>query len=245
MKRSLAPLAIAASLLACLLSGCSHTTLTDRERTEVVTRYRNAPYELAQSLWVTSFFRDDSRRLLLRVPPAEDVLLVTPKGEPILPGPVEGVIPAGTKVTVLRVTFPGGWEEVSRALVTPRDRMWLELTVEGKPSTQIYVLVLPPDLRNGQAVLSYVSTFLSEQQVAKEVAALSPADRHAVETKELAVGLTPRGLELAFGKPLRRDIHGDGTVRVEEWTWKSDTTQRIAHLKDGLVERVETKPLTP
>jgi hypothetical protein len=241
MKRSLA-LSVVCALL---LSACSHTQLTDRERQEIVNRYRLSPYELAQSLWVTPFFRDDSKRLLLRVPPAEDILLVTPKGEPILPGPPEGVLPAGTKVVATRVTFPGGWEDVSRALVTPRDRMWLELTVEGKPAGITYVLVLPPDLKNGPSVLHYVSSFLSEQQVAREVARLSPADQHAITTKELAAGTSARGLELAFGEPLRREIHGDGTTRLEDWTWRSDTMNRVAHLKDGVVESVETKALAP
>ncbi len=206
---------------------------------QVDLRYRNMSFELAQSMFIVPFFDDDSRRLLLRVPPNEEILLETPKGAPILPGAVEGVLPAGTHVTVSKVSFWGGWTQLTRPIVTPRDRPWVEMTVAGHPAQPAFVLVLPPNLASSDAFFEKAAALLTDKPVDQEVASLPAADQEAVRTKKLVPGISARGLELAFGPPLRKDIHGDDTTRLEDWTWRSETMVRTAHLKDGVVASVD------
>lgn len=207
---------------------------------QVNLRYQNVTFELAQSLWVGPFFRDDSRRLLSRAPPGEDVLLQTPEGKPIPPGPATGVLPAGTKMTVLKVSFPTTWDKVTRPLLTPRDQPWVELAVNGKAGADA-ILLLPPGLSSLDAVFEEVSHYLSEKPVADEVATLPPADQHAISTRELAAGISQRAVELTLGMPNFRHVYGDGTSRIEDWTWYSDTTIRTVHLKNGVVDSFEVK----
>lgn len=223
-----------------LASACATTQLSPRDRLHVELRFTNQPRELASSMFVAPFFRDDSRRLLSRQPPDELELLVTPRGKPVLPGEALELLPAGTRVTVVSVGFPTAWEAFSRPLMTPRDRPWVELAVEGRPVSPAYVLVLRPDVASEEEVAAELDKLLTRDDVAAEVLTLPAADQRAVRTRELAPGLTRRGLELAFGTPNLRRIYGDGVGVAEEWIWKSDLdVRRTAFLRDGVVLRVE------
>jgi hypothetical protein len=227
---------------------CAHDPLSKHDEIQVSLRYQGTTYELTQSLWITPFFHDGGRRLLLRSPPDEQVLLESPGGEPILPGAVEGVLPAGTKISVLRVSFPEeGWNRVTRPIIAPRDRPWLEFGLAGKSRCDnmppCYVFVLPPDLKSQDAVFARVSEVLTDKPIDQEVAALPAADQHAVFTRQLGPGISPRGLELAFGPPLIRNIHGSETERLEDWTWQSEKKARVAHLKNGVVVSTEEQVL--
>jgi hypothetical protein len=229
-----------ALLIAFPFAACSHVQLSEREQMQVNLRYQNVTFQLAQSMWVGPFFRDDSRRLLSRMPPGEDVLLQTPEGKPIAPGPATGVLPAGTKMTVLRVSFPTSWDKVTRPILTPRDQPWVELAVNGKAGADA-ILLLSPGLPTLETVFEEVSHYLSEKPVQEEVAALPPADQRAVETKELAAGISQRAVELAFGMPNFRHVYGEGASRIEDWTWYTDTTIRSVHLKDGVLDSFDVK----
>lgn len=236
LSRSLLPI----SALALLLGACAHGPVATRERTHLELRYTNASRQLATSLYAMAFFRDASRRLLAEEPPEEVVLLATPRGQTIPPGELQEILPAGTRVTVLRILFPSGWSAVQRPLLTPTDRIWVELAVEGRPVPPAFVLVLPPDATTEAAVVAEIDRLLSTDKLAQEIAGLSETDRAVIATKTLREGATLRALELAFRKPNLRKIHGDGTTVVEEWTWRGATGHRTAFLRDGVVERIAT-----
>lgn len=229
----------ASLVLAAALAACAHTAVPERERLHVALGYSNAPRQLATSVWVAPFFRDASRWLLTLDPPAETALLVTPRGEPILPGPALEVLPAGTKVRVVAVGFPTAWEAFSRPLLTPRDRVWVELALDGRPTAPSYVFVLPPAFESGEAVAAAIDGLLTRDDLATEVAALPRADWTLVQSKRLATGVSSRALALAFGKPLMRRVYGDGIGMIEEWVWASDAARRTAFLRDGVVTRVD------
>lgn len=227
-------------LLSLLLTGCVTTSMPEREQLHAQLHWTNQTRELAASVWVAPFFRDESRRLLTLDPPAEVELLVTPEGQPIAPGAALEVLPAGTRVTVLAVDFPTRWQVVTRPLMTPRDQPWLQVAVDGRDPATPYVVVLPPGMVTAEETKKLIDRWLALPGVAQEVAALSEIDRRMVATKTLAVGASRRGLELAFGPPNTRKVHGEGESVIEAWTWVSDLgVKRTAHLRDAVVERVE------
>ena len=234
------PMSLRSASLLLLLCSCATTSMSSRERLHVELRWKGEARELATSVWVAPFFRDDSRRLLTLDHPDEVELLVTPKGETIPPGEAIEVLPAGTRVTVLRVGFPTGYEAVTRPLMTPRDQPWLELAVEGRPSDQPYVVVLPPEMTSDEEVTKQIEKWLARPGLAQEVSALPEIDRRVIATKQLEPGASRRALELAFGTPNTRKVFGEGESVAETWTWVSDLGQRrTAHVKDGVVARVE------
>lgn len=233
------PLVLALAAAAC----ATPTVLSSYQRSQVELRYKGQPRELKSSMYVAPFFRDASRRLLSLDPPGEVELLVTPEGKPIPPGDALEVLPAGTRVTVLDVAFPTRWSTLTRPLMTPRDRPWLELAVEGRPTSPAYVIPLRPDVKSDDDVAAELDKILSKEDVAARVKALPPPDQLAVRTKQLAVGLSTQALELAFGTPALRKIYGQGSSVAEDWTWKSDAgVVRSAHVKDGQVVSVELPP---
>jgi hypothetical protein len=229
-----------------LLAACATTPLPDRDRLHAELRYTNQPRELKASMFVAPFFRDDSRRLLSLQPPAELELLVTPKGERISPGDPLEILPAGTRVTVVEVGIPTRWKAFARPLMTPADRPWIELAVEGRPVSPSFVLVLRPDLQTEDELAQELDKLLTTDDVASDVRALPAADQLAVRTKQLAPGLTARGLELAFGTPILKKIFGEGSSVAEDWTWKSDANlRRVAHLREGVVVTVDEPSAKP
>jgi hypothetical protein len=230
----------AASLLL-VLTACATTQVPARDRMHVDLRYTNEVRQLRASVLVTPFFRDASRRLLLQQPPEETELLVTGRGAPISPGPVQEVLPAGTRMRVLKVRFPTGWESFTRPLMTPRERTWVELTVEGRGIDVAYTIAMRPDLKSEDEVVAEMDKWLTIDDVAAEVAQLPEADRKAVETRTASAGIHQRALELAFGPPLVRRIQGEGASVTEEWVWRSDLgTQHVASVVDGVVRSYET-----
>jgi hypothetical protein len=55
-----------------------------------------------------------------------------------------------------------------------------------------------------------------------------------------------RAVELAWGRPNLRDVRGDGTDVVEDWTWRSDAgVRRVVHFRAGLSTGLETLAATP
>jgi len=241
----MSPPRIVVPFLLLAAAGCASTRVSSRDRMQVQLSVVGEPRQLAMSLYVAPFFRDGSRRLLSAEPPEETELLVTPRNEPIDPGPVQEILPAGTPVRVTAVEFPTAWNSFWRPLMTPRDRVWLELAVAGRPLPPVFVVMLPPDPASGDDVTKAMERVLTAKDVSHEVGAMSEADKRAVATKKLEAGLTLRAIELALGPPNLRKIHGDGTSVAEEWTWTGNAGPRTAYLKDGVVERVELPAKAP
>lgn len=227
-------------LLAMVAGACATTPIPSRDQMHVELRYTNQPRQLRASMIVAPFFRDDSRRLLTSQPPDETELLVTPRGKAIAPGDALEILPAGTRVTVMSVSFATRWQSFARPVMTPRERTWVELAVAGRPTQPAFVLALRPDLKTEDEVIAEVERWLTKDDVAAELAALPEADRQLVATRTPAPGVSKRALELAFGEPNRRDVRGEDTSVLEEWMWRSDAgVKRVASLKDGALTKFE------
>lgn len=238
---TLPPLLLSLALLSSAAAGCATTPVSGRERDQVNLGLVNQVRQLTQSMLVTPFFRDATRRLLLTQPPDEVELVINPRGGRKSPGAVVEVLPAGTAVRILSVDYPTWWTSLTRQLITPSERPWLELAVEGRPVEPSYVVALRPNLAGADESFDEILRFLTPDDVAAEVARLSEADRNAVRTRTLAEGLTMRAVELAFGRPNLREVRGDGTDVVEDWTYRSDAgVRRLVHFRGGVAAALET-----
>jgi hypothetical protein len=230
------------ALLACLATvACATTTVHGRDRDQVNAALAGQVRQLSQSMLVTPFFRDAARRLLLTQPPDAVELVINPGGGRKAPGEVLEVLPAGTRVRVMSVDYPTWWTAFTRQLITPSERPWLELVVEGRPPSPVYVFALRPNLQSADESFEEILRFVTPEDVAAEVGRLPGTEQHAVQTRELATGLSMRAVELAWGRPNLRDVRGDGTDVVEDWTWRSDAgVRRVVHFRAGLVTGLET-----
>jgi len=227
-----------------LSTACATTAVPRRDRTHVNLALTNQSRQLAQSMLVAPFFRDATRRLLLTQPPEEVELVVNPRGGRKSPGDLLEVLPAGTPVRILTVDYPTPWVALTRQLITPSERPWLEMAVDGRPVEPAYVVALRPDLKTADESFDEILKFLTPDDVAAEVAALDEAGREAVRTRELGPGLAMRTVELAWGRPNLRDVRGDGQDVVESWTWTSDAgVRRTVRFKGGISTGVETVPM--
>lgn len=236
-------LLLAPMVLALSASCASYTSLAPEEMSRIdreLTREQQVWY-LKQSFYVTPFFGDGTRRLLTAVPPEEVRLLNDTTGQPIPPGPVEKILPAGTPVRIQDVEFPTALVVTGRLLYTPRTQPWVSLTAENEPADSPLTLVLRPQIKSEAEFLAELEQALSPTPMKDRLEAFSQPVQGAIREKRALVEMPAEALEMAWGSPERIQVTypkaGEGGTREEVWTWPGG--RRRAELVDGRVTRLE------
>jgi len=236
VKRLLAPL-----LLLALAAGCaSQTKLSAEARSSLQRDLTTGPAAvryLKASSYVTPFFGDASKRLLTPYPPDEVRLLNDTKGQPINPGAIQTLVPAGTPVRVLQVEFPTAWAIAERVLYSPRTQPWVYLQVEGAPAGPPLILVLPPQLDAPEDVRAELDRHLLVQNPAARLGKFPARFQEALKQKRVLEGMPEAALELSWGAPesIRRTLEGPRTN--QEWVYPGG--KRRVFLTDGVVTRID------
>ncbi len=223
-----------------LASGCAtYTRLPQEDRLSLQRDLTGKHSEkfLRLSYYVTPFFGDASKRLLTPVPPEQVRLLNQPSGTPINPGPVEKILPAGTRVRILKVEFPTAWVTAERILYTPRTQPWIYLEAAGSAEILPLILVLRPGIDSNEEFVAELERYLSNLDPAPILARWSETVRQAVRTKTAIVDMPAEALEMAWGYPDLKRISFFDSVKNEQWTYPDG--QRVAFLADGRVARLE------
>ncbi len=225
-------------LLSVLATACvSQTKLSAEDRTALQHDLTTGPAAvryLKTSSFITPFFGDASKRLLTPYPPEEVRLLNDTKGNPINPGPVQALVPAGTTVRVTKVEFPTSWAMAERVLYSPRTQPWVYLDVEGAPGSPV-ILVLRPGLDKKEDLLAELDRHLPPQE--PRLAKLSARFQEAIKQKRVLENMPEAAVEMSWGFPesIRRTLEGQ---RVnQEWIYPGG--KRRVFLTDGVVSRVE------
>jgi hypothetical protein len=231
-----------------LATGCaSQTQLSAEDRTKLQQDLSTGPGAvryLKASSYITPFFGDASKRLLTPYPPEEVRLLNDTKGNPINPGPVQALAPAGTKVRVLKVEFPTAWVMAERVLYSPRTQPWVYLEVEGVRAGPPVILVLPPMIKSKEDFRAEVDRHLLDQDPAPRLAKFQPRFQEALKQKKVLENMPEAAVEMSWGSPesIRRTLEGQQVK--QEWVYPG--SKRRVFITDGLVTRVEegTPPAT-
>lgn len=229
-----------AILVAALGVGCaSHTALAPEDRSALKNTLTGPEAEkyLRQSLHVTPFFGDASRRLVTPYAPDEVRMLDDTSGKPINPGPVQATLPAGTRARILDVEFPTAWVVAERVLYTPRTHPWVYLSVEGAPPGPPLVLVLPRPFKTPEEFRAELERYVSHRDLGPTLAGFNEPVREAIRQKKAVIGMPAEALEMALGTPERIIRNVEGGTRTEEWIYPGG--RRRVFLLEGRVERVE------
>jgi hypothetical protein len=225
-------------------AGCaSHTRLSGEDRLKLQSTLTTGPGAkryLRASSYLTPFFGDASKRLLTPYPPEEVRLLNDTKGNPINPGPVQALLPAGTPVRLLKVEFPTAWVVAERILYSPRTQPWVYLEVEGAPPGPPVVLVLPPDSSSREDFLAELDRHLLEHDPAPRLERLQARYQEAIRQKQVLEYMPAAAVEMSWGlsESIRRTL--EGTLVHEEWVYPGG--KRRVFITDGQVTRVEEGP---
>lgn len=226
-------------LIAALGVGCaSYTQLAPEERSALQRTLTGpeADKYLRQSLNVTPFFGDASKRLVTPYAPEEVRMLDDTQGNPINPGPVQAVLPAGTRARILEVEFPTAQVAMGRVLYTPRTFPWVTLAVEGAPPGPPLVLVLPRPFKTPEDFRAELERYLTDRNLGPTLAGFSEPVREAIRQKKVINAMPADAVEMALGSPERILRNVEGGMRQEEWIYPAG---RHVFLLDGRVERVE------
>jgi hypothetical protein len=173
-------------------------------------------------------------RAHLDAAPATTFLLAGPLQEqrPTWPGRSEGIIPAGTPVTLLDVVFPGERPLLERPVGTPRDEVWVKLQL---PGGTVAILPLPDTARSEQDFWGALGQWVTRFDPGLQTASWNDAVVEAVRTRRLVVEMPDDAVLAAWGPPLRREVRFEAGARRESWVWSGPG--RSAELLDGkLVE---------
>jgi hypothetical protein len=222
------------------VSCASYTAIPpqDRATLERDLTGRHSDKFLRLSFYVTPFFGDASKKLLTAAPPEEVRLLGQPSGEPINPGPIQKILPAGTRVRILKVEFPTSWVVTERVLYTPRTQPWVYLQTMEKTEELPLILVLRPQIRSNEEFLAELERSLSDTDPAPILSRWSGLVREAVRTKNAVLNMPADALEMAWGYPERKRISFADSVKNEQWVYPGQ--RRTAYLTDGRVAKLET-----
>jgi hypothetical protein len=232
------PLLLVLVVSAATTAGCaSFTQLAPQERSAIERELTGPESQkfLKLSYYVTPFFGDASKKLLTHVPPEEVRLLNHPNGEPVNPGPVQKVLPAGRRVRITKVEFPTSWAVTERVLYTPRSQPWIYLEVADEPRTHPFILVLRSKIQSQDEFLAEVGRFLSDRDPQPLLEGFSDSVREGIRKKAAVTDMPAEALEMAWGYPELKRI--DAPNRKEMWVYPG--RRRIAYLVDGRLERTE------
>lgn len=214
--------------VAILAAGCaSHTVIPDDDRVRLERTLPGKTFYLRNAMYVGPFWSDEGKLFLTDIVPDEITWVVNPAGLPIEPGAPTAVIPAGTRVRVLGLELPTGFNVATRNPFVPRYNPWLLLEVEGRPRSPAAVMVLRSDLKSQAEFLAEIDRFLSQDDLEPMLARLPPAMRRAVNEKRLIEGMTIDLVAMAWGWPEQRQIAPSPDGRREEWTWPSGRRKAV------------------
>jgi hypothetical protein len=209
-----------------LLAGCAGRTSMSLEQRQAVLREVRS----SQPRWLAI----SSVRVHLDASPATTFLLGGPleEQEPRWPGRSEGILPAGTPVQLLDVSFPGAEARALRPEGTPRDQVWVRLGLPGGTSA---LLPLPDRARSPQEFWGALGQWVSRLDPALQTAGWNDAVIEAVRTRHTVIEMPAAAVVAAWGPPSRKEQRFEAGGRRETWTWPGGA--RKAELLDGqLVE---------
>ncbi len=234
------------------LAGCStvYTQLAPEDRSALERQLagKESVKNLRVSVYVTPFFGDESKKLLTPLPPEEVHLITQPNGDPVNPGKVEKVLPAGTRVRIRSVAFPTAYAVTERILYTPRHMTWVYLAVEGESDARPFVLCLRPTAKTQAEFLADIGRFLTDDEPSRLLGEYTESVKSAIREKTALVDMPGTALEMAWGYPEKKKKWFEDTNQNEEWSYPGG--KRMAYLTNGRVTRVvavatTASPATP
>ncbi len=228
MRRALATLALA-TLAAC----APRAVIPDAERERVTRELQGERRWLRVAAYAGPLWGDRSRVFVTDAMPDEVDLVETTGGAAVPPPAAERILAPGTAVRVREIEFPTGWIIAQRVVMSPRYHPWVILDVPG--DARPHVLVLSQTAATLDDVRAEVDRLLSSDDPSSLFAALPQEHRDAILKRELAEGMSPRAIEMAWGLPERKKI--DRPTNHEEWIWPG--AKRKAILQDERLARWE------
>jgi hypothetical protein len=213
------------ALLGLFFAACAgNSALPESDRVAIQQDLQSHARYLKTSMRVTPFFQDDGKWLLADRALDELDLIDGTDGQPISPGAPLGILPAGTRLRVERVEFPTALVMAERVIYSPRYNPWVYLVPADAGGTESalshgkpFILVLPPQLKTKEDVFAEIDRFLSREDLRPDLKQLTPQIQEAIVQKNLAPGMAPEQVQMAWGYP--EHIHIDETQKSQVWTW--------------------------
>jgi hypothetical protein len=190
------------------------------------------------SYFVTPFFGDETKQLLSPVNPAWLHLLEDLDGNPVPPGDIEDLLPAGTLVRILKVEFPNAAAINQRVMYSPRTRPWVYVATQH--SSKPLVLVLKNTFESPDDFQAELNRYLTPLNPSSQIEEFSADEQTAIRTKEALLGIGAQALEMALGYPETKTLVFEGNQKTETWIWGGG--KKALTLREGRVVSLQSSP---
>lgn len=204
-------------------------------------------YWLTTSMYAGPFY-EDSDLMLIDYRPLNSIDdAKTPDGRIIYPPSAELIIPAGTLVQILKISYPNAQEAQKRPLYSPKDHIWVYLRI-AKERGQVsvffekdHILVVPKKVKSKEALKTFLNSLMSKKDPHTWILGARNYIQEGIWLKKPVIGMNKRDLKAALGPPEKIEPQTNDGEEGSFELWRYP--HYFIMLKDGQV--IKVKNLAP
>jgi hypothetical protein len=211
------------ALFLLFINGIFLSCVTLEKKTVQANSAKSVQYWLTTSMYSGRFY-DNPELNLIDYRPFDAINEVeTVDGYILYPPKPERMIPAGTLVNIVKISYPD--KKLKRPIFSPQNNIWVYLQIgreRGEVSIffdKIHVLVLPENITNDGQVRGYLSRLLSKENPNVWILPLPSHMQDAIFTKRPMIGMNKTQLEATLGPPNKMQWQKKTNFQEEKEMW--------------------------
>jgi hypothetical protein len=182
-------------------------------------------YWLTISLYSGPFFDDDKLALLDYRPFSAIDDAVTNDGHIFYPPKSSKIIPAGTLIKIVNISYPDDKTMQKRPIYSPRNNIWVYVKVakeRGRVSLfheQTHVMVIPKTITDESQLKGYLSRFLSNKDPNRWILQLESHIQDGIFNKRPIIGMKKEQVIAALGPALKKQFQKEQDFEPAQDIW--------------------------
>lgn len=207
-----------------LVTLASCTTLKGEQQPS--SKFESLPqYWLTISLYAGRFFDDDKLALLDYRPFFAIDDAKTGDGHIFYPPKETRVIPAGTLVKIIDISYPDEKTTVKRPIYSPRNHIWVYVKVAKERGLvtlfheQTHVMVMPQNITTETQVRTYLGRFLSAKDPNRWILQLESHIQEGIFHKKPVIGMKKEHIVAALGPAIKKQFQPEEDFEPAQEIW--------------------------
>lgn len=188
--------------------------------------FLNLPtYWLTTTMFAGRFYDNDRANLLDYRPFSAIDDVETLDGFILYPPKPDRIIPAGSLVKIIEVSFPDEQKKLARPLMSPREHIWVYLKVAKERGNVTifhehpFVLVVPKSITTELQLRGYLGRFLSKNDPNLWILSLPSHLQDGIFSKRPVIGMKKEHLVAAMGPVLKKQFQSKGDLHDAQEIW--------------------------
>lgn len=182
-------------------------------------------YWLTISMFASNFYDDDKLRLLDYRPYFGIDYLKNLDNITIYPPKADKIIPAGTLVQIVDISYPNETTSLKRPIYSPKDHVWVYLRVgreRGKVSIfheKTHILLVPKNISEEKALKGYLGRFLSNKDPNRWILQQQSYIQDGIFKKQPVIGMNKQQIMATLGPALKKQFKKEFNFESASEIW--------------------------